>query len=277
MAGFPEIIENFCPCFGIFAIMLKSLIFLLLFILMGLVSTAQHPQVPILCYHQIRNWKAKDSQTDKAYIIPPSAFNAQMKMLSDSGYHSILPDELHDYLTIGKPLPSKPIMLTFDDSNADQFTAARPVLIKYHFKAVYFIISGKIGTHKWFMNSRQVRQLSDEGNMIGCHTRDHTDFRKLKGAEWQVQIADSKHELEGITGKPASYFAFPFGEWNRAGLPKLHRLGFKAAFALEQPRDSMDPVMTIRRIITPGYWSPQTLDQHIKRDFGRFNPTTYSK
>lgn len=245
--------------------------------LSGLVSTAQQPQVPILCYHQVRNWKAKDSKRDKAYIIPPSSFSAQMKMLSDSGYHPILPDALHDYLTTGKPLPSKPIMLTFDDTNADQFTAARPVLMKYRFKAVYFIISGKIGTHKWFMNSGQIKQLSDEGNVIGCHTRDHTDFRKLKGAEWQVQIANSKHELEGITGKPASYFAFPFGEWNRRGLPELRRFGFKAAFALEQPRDSTDPVMTIRRIITPGYWSPLTLDQHIKRDFGRFNPLSYSK
>ena len=241
----------------------------MLFFLPGSVATAQYRQVPILCYHQVRYWKTKDSRRDKAYIIPPAAFEAQMKMLSDSGYHAILPDELYDYLKTGKPLPAKPVMLTFDDTNADQFTAARPVLIKYGFKGVFFIITGKIGTHNWFMNTRQIKQLSNEGNVIGCHTRDHTDFRHLKAAEWQIQVADSKHEHELITGKPVGYFAFPFGEWNREGLPELHRVGFKAAFALEQPRDATYPLMTIRRIITPGYWSPQELDRHIKRDFRR--------
>ena len=42
-------------------------------------------------------------------------------MLADSGYHTILPDQLYDYLTKGTPLPSKPIMLTFDDTDLDQF------------------------------------------------------------------------------------------------------------------------------------------------------------
>jgi peptidoglycan/xylan/chitin deacetylase (PgdA/CDA1 family) len=225
-------------------------------------------QMPILCYHQIRDWKTKDSKADKAYIIPPAAFDAQMKMLSDRGYHTILPDQLYDYLTTGKALPSKPIMLTFDDTNADQFTAARPVLLKYHFKAVYFIITGKIGTHKWFMNRQQIKQLSDEGNVIGCHSRNHNDFRKLKGADWQVQIAGSKHVLETITGKPVAYFAFPYGSWYKPGLPELHRLGFKAAFALEQPRDPQDPMMTIRRLIASGYWDAKTPECHIRRDFG---------
>ena len=51
-------------------------------------------QVPILCYHQIRDWKASDSQSAKDYIAPVNTFKAQIKMLADSGYHSILPDQL---------------------------------------------------------------------------------------------------------------------------------------------------------------------------------------
>ena len=64
-------------------------------------------QVPILCYHQIRDWKPTDKKVDKDYIIPPAAFKAHMKMLADSGYHTILPDQLYDYLTKGTALPSK--------------------------------------------------------------------------------------------------------------------------------------------------------------------------
>src|SRR5688572_24980482 len=65
-------------------------------------------QVPILCYHQVRNWKSSDSKSAKDYIVPVAVFKQHIKMLRDSGYHTILPDQLYDYLTKGTPLPSKP-------------------------------------------------------------------------------------------------------------------------------------------------------------------------
>ncbi len=229
-------------------------------------------QVPILCYHQIRNWRASDKQVDKDYIIPPATFKAHIKMLADSGYHTILPDELYDYLTKGTPLPAKPIMLTFDDADGDQFTEARPELMKYGFKAVYFITFYNIAKNKYYMSRSEVKQLSDEGNVIANHTRDHTNFKKYRSVDWEEQIAVPNKKLELLTGKPVKYFGFPFGEWNSAGLPKLHELGFKAAFQLSLPRDQNDPLMTIRRILGCGYWSAQTLDYNIKHDFGRLNP-----
>ena len=85
-------------------------------------------QVPVLCYHQIRDWRPKDSKVAKDYIIPVASFKAHMKMLADSGYHTILPDQLYNYLTKGTALPTKPIMLTFDDTDLDQFTVGRPEL-----------------------------------------------------------------------------------------------------------------------------------------------------
>jgi len=226
-------------------------------------------QVPILCYHQIRNWRASDKQVDKDYIIPPTTFKDHMKMLADSGYHTILPDELYDYLTKGTPLPPKPIMLTFDDTDGDQFEVARPELVKYGFKGVYFIVTTNIGKNKHYMDRAQIKQLSDEGNVIACHTQDHTNFKKYRGNDWETQIDKPTKKLEAITGKPVQYFAFPFGEWNSQGLPELHKRGFKAAFQLTEPRDPHDPIMTIRRLLGCGYWSAKTLDYNIKHDFGR--------
>src|SRR5882672_7067427 len=48
-------------------------------------------QVPILCYHQVRDWKPTDSKMAKDYIMPPANLRAQLQMLADSGYHTILP------------------------------------------------------------------------------------------------------------------------------------------------------------------------------------------
>ncbi len=190
-------------------------------------------------------------------------------MLADSGYHTILPDELYSYLNKGTPLPQKSIMLTFDDTDADQFNVARPELQKYGFKGVYFIVFNNIAKNKGFMNRGQVRQLSNEGNIIACHTLTHTNFKKLKGAQLNQELDVPTQKLELLTGKPVKYFAYPYGLWNHAHLPELHKRGFLAAFQLDQPRDQEDPIITIRRVIDCGYWSTQTLSYNIKYGFGK--------
>lgn len=242
--------------------------FIALTCLLYLHASAQR-QVPILCYHQIRDWRPADRKIDKDYIIPPANFKAHMKMLADSGYHTILPDQLYDYLTKGLPLPAKSIMLTFDDTDADQFNQARPELLKYGFKGVYFIVWNNIAKNKGYMSRAQVRQLAVEGNVIACHTLTHRSFNRLKAADWEIEINAPTKKLELLTGKPVLYFAFPYGQWNAKGLPGLHQQGFKAAFQLDQPRDPADPLMTIRRVIDCGYWTTNKLDYMIKHGFGQ--------
>jgi len=226
-------------------------------------------QVPVLCYHQIRNWRASDKQVDKDYIIPLATFKAHMKMLADSGYHTILPDELYEYLTKGTALPAKPIMLTFDDTDGDQFEVARPELMKYNFKGVYFIVNTNLDKNWHYMGRKQIKQLADEGNIIASHTQDHVNFKKLEGTAWETEVIKPTKKLETITGKPVKYFAYPYGLWNSKNLPELHKLGFLAAFQLSEPRDNNDAIMTIRRILDCGYWTATTLDYNIKHDFGQ--------
>ena len=145
------------------------------------------PQVPILCYHHIRDWRATDSKTAKDYIVPVDVFRSQMKSLADSGYHTILPDQLYSYLNEGTPLPEKPVMLTFDDTDLEQFTIAKPEMDRHGFKAVYFIMTVSLGRPN-YMNSAQVKQLSDEGNVIGSHTWDHHNVKQYVGDDWKVQV-----------------------------------------------------------------------------------------
>jgi peptidoglycan/xylan/chitin deacetylase (PgdA/CDA1 family) len=244
-------------------------------------------QVPILCYHHIRDWTAKDGKVDKDYICQVANFKAQMKMLSDSGYHTILPDQLYAYLTTGAALPNKPIMLTFDDTDLEQFTVADPELKKYHYKAVYFVMTVSLGRPR-YMSKEQVKKLSDEGNVIGSHTWDHHMVSKYShnstlkiigdkkhGSkvttkqidDWVIQIEKPTKTLEEITGKKIDYFAYPFGIWNKAALPEIKKHGFKAAFQLADKRDPVDPLMTIRRIIASGYWNAKTLSNAIRQSF----------
>ncbi|HEY8732987.1 MAG TPA: hypothetical protein VIL90_00365, partial [Puia sp.] len=106
-------------------------------------------QVPVLCYHQIRDWKPTDSKTSRTYIVPPAAFAAQMRMLADSGYHTITPDQLYAYLISNARLPAKPVMLSFDDTDLDQYTVAYPEMKKYGFKGVFFIMTVSLGRPRY--------------------------------------------------------------------------------------------------------------------------------
>ncbi len=223
-------------------------------------------QVPILCYHQVRDWRPTDSKTSKAYIIPEAAFRAQIKMLADSGYHTISPDQLYAYLTTGAALPSKPIMLTFDDTDGPQFTFAKPEIEKYGFKAMFFIMTVSLG-RPHYMSKEQVKALSDAGHYIGSHTWDHHNVKLYKGNDWVIQIEKPTKTLEAITGKPIRYFAYPFGLWSHDIIAPLKQRGFIAAFQLGTKRDEQEPLYTIRRIIVPGSWSPATLSREIKVDF----------
>ncbi len=227
------------------------------------------PQVPVLCYHQIRDWRPRDSRTAKDYIMPPAIFGQQMQMLADSGYHAILPDQLYAYLTTGAPLPPKPVMLTFDDGDLDQYETALPILEQHGFKATFFIMTVAIGRRgkQPYMDKTQIKDLADRGHVIGAHTWDHHNVKKFAGDDWKTQIDEPNAKLESITGKPVRYFAFPFGLWNQQALPELEKRGYAAAFTLADGRDEQMPLYTIRRIIAGGQWNAQTMYRNMTGSF----------
>ncbi len=228
-------------------------------------------EVPVLCYHQIRNNIASDSKRAHDDIIAPQKFREHMKMLADSGYHTILPDQLYNYLVYGAKLPEKPIMITFDDTDEDQFTVGNSTLKKYGFKGVYFIMTVSIGRKGRinYMTKAQIKQLSDEGNTIASHTYDHKNFAQFTDADWTTQIDEPTKKLEEITGKKVEYFAFPYGVYKSSTLHKLKEHGFKAAFILSTARDENYPLYTIRRIIDPGRYTAKNLYYSINKSFNK--------
>ena len=145
-------------------------------------------------------------------------FKAHLKILADSGYHTILPDQLYNYLAFGAALPSKPVMLTYDDTDIDQYTVAFPEMKKYGFKGVFFIMTITINRAR-YMSEQQIKELSDSGNVIAGHTWDHHMVTKYQPATWDTQLVIPQKRLEAITGKPITYFAYPFGLWNKEAFP----------------------------------------------------------
>lgn len=218
-------------------------------------------QVPVLCYHRFEYGRTDD------YNVTPAQFDAQMKILKDSGYQSILPDQLYDYLVYNKPIPEKPFMVTFDDNRLEHITVANEVLKKYGFKGVYFIMTITIGK-KNYMNREQIAQLAAEGNTVGNHTYDHHKVTAYNDEDWQKQIVEANQTISEITGQPVTYFAYPFGIVNHTAAQELSK-HYKMSFILSTPRDSLVPLQTVRRMIVAHKWTPQGMLKVMNSTFSK--------
>jgi peptidoglycan/xylan/chitin deacetylase (PgdA/CDA1 family) len=218
-------------------------------------------QVPILCYHNIRG-----TTRGQAYTVPVAAFKDQMKLLADSGYHSVLPDQVYNYLAYGDSLPSKPVMITFDDTDLDQFEIGATEMEKFGFRGVFFIMRISIGKPR-YMSREQIRSLADKGHVIASHTWDHHKVTGYKEEDWEKQLVETNHKLEEITGKQIQYFAYPFGLWKPFVIPELQKRNIKAAFQLSAKMDSLQPLYTIRRMIVHGDWDGKRMHKWMIANF----------
>ena len=216
-------------------------------------------QVPVLCYHRISDGNKGD------YTVSPATFSAHMKVLADSGYHSVSPAQLYDYLVYNKTLPEKPFVVTFDDSRVEHRTIAAPVLEKYGFRGAFFIMTITYNK-KNYMTKDRIAELAKAGHTVGLHSWDHTMVTKYKEpADWQKQVVEPKKILEGIVGKPVEYWAYPNGVYDHKGAVELSKY-FKIAFSLATKRDSIQPLQSVRRIIVPEC-TPQGLLKSMRRSF----------
>ncbi|WP_170124332.1 polysaccharide deacetylase family protein [Breznakibacter xylanolyticus] len=154
------------------------------------------PQVPVLCYHRIENG------TKANYKVSQATFEAHIKMLYDSGYYAITPIELYDYRVNREPLPSKPVMLTFDDSRVAHYTIAAPILEQYGFRGVFFIMTITCDKPNYLSKS-QITQLAQRGHIIGLHSWDHTMATQyLTANDWLKQVVEPQKMLQELTGQP---------------------------------------------------------------------------
>ncbi len=94
--------------------------------------------VPVLCFHQLREFRPDDSAYARTMITPPQVFTAQMQALRDGGYTPITATALVDHLQVGTALPQHPVLLTFDDGSATHHSVALPVLADLGFAGTFF-------------------------------------------------------------------------------------------------------------------------------------------
>lgn len=249
-----------------FQLMLTALLFWLASPALAQQKWVAGAEVPVVCYHQVRHYTSKDGNEARTYTVTPENFSAHMKMLYDSGYHSILPDDLYYWHTLGKPLPNKPVLITFDDNTLSQYLNAVPVLENYGYRAVFFVMTVSLNKPN-YLTVLQLQALQQKGHVIAAHTWDHKNMRHYADADWKIQLDDSFKTLASITGQPVNYFSYPFGVWSQKGIGELQKRGIKLAFTLNTAGDTANPLLTTRRLLVTGQLSAKNLWQKMQATF----------
>jgi peptidoglycan/xylan/chitin deacetylase (PgdA/CDA1 family) len=182
--------------------------------------------VPILLYHHV-GFSLKDEQV---YYVSPETFDQQMNLLYQWGYRTIPVELLTRAITQGAELPPKPIILTFDDGSETTYATALPIMQRYGFTGVSYIVRNYVGiTH--YMTAEQIRQLYAAGWEIGSHGLSHTDLT-LRPDRQEDEIVQSRRQLESLLGVPVLSFAYPFGAYDESSLGYVHLAGYIAAMGL---------------------------------------------
>jgi peptidoglycan/xylan/chitin deacetylase (PgdA/CDA1 family) len=187
--------------------------------------------VPVLVYHRVGPLPEARTQTADALTVEPRIFAAQMGWLVKHGFHAITNRQLLRLLDLGKPLPNRPVLITFDDGYADVLHDAEPVLHRLHWPATAFVITDRVsGPDPSFLTWRQLRDLERDGFTIGSHTVHHLDLRRLSPLQVWFELLHSRETLERNLGRPVHSFAYPYGAEDPDVVKDVRSAGYALAF-----------------------------------------------
>lgn len=180
--------------------------------------------IPVLYYHSISYEKGNELR------IPKEKFRQQMQYLKDNGYITLTLDEFYSFLVNNSPVPTKSVIITFDDGYKDNYENAFPVLKEFGFKATIFVITSTIDNEKNFLTSTELKQMQNNGIDIESHTVNHDKLCNLTYDNQVKTLKDSKEFLEKLLHKDVKYIAYPYGKWNEDTLKAVKSVGYDMAF-----------------------------------------------
>ncbi|GKQ98153.1 protein WavL [Aeromonas hydrophila] len=218
-------------------------------------------EMPVIMYHRFIEHDSEKGV--HGTWMPIAMFEKHLRLLKWLGYETLTFRDLADKgfihrLQYGK----KYLMITADDGYQDNLTRMLPLLEKYGYKAVVYVVTGE-GYNRWdveqasnpdtrvdLMNGEQLKALAASGHVeIGGHTLTHPRLSKLAPEQQAYEIQENKRQLEALLGHPLLSFAYPYGDMDESAKAQAMAAGYRFAVATNSgPRAMHQDPFRIRRI-----------------------------
>lgn len=187
-------------------------------------------KVPILMYHYISVPPADADIYRQDLSVTPEKFRAQMQYLAENGYTTIDLYDLSLAILGKKELPTKPVILTFDDGYADNYLNAFPVLQEYGFTGTFFVVTEFIDQNReGYMTWEMAKEMAAAGNRIEPHSRTHPDLRGQPREKLIWEILGPQETIAYHLGYKPQFFNYPAGRYDEAVIQILQELNFWGA------------------------------------------------
>ena len=174
--------------------------------------------LPILMYHRVASTGAAATAR---WRVAPDEFERQIAYLTDAGFRSVSLEEWRGAARLRRPLPGRGVVLTFDDAYEDFARDAWPVLERYGFGAIVFVVSGHVGgTPVWdaaygesapLLDWGAVRELAGRGVEFGSHSVSHAPLTQLSVEDIALECLRSRVAIEAELGRPVTALSYPHG------------------------------------------------------------------
>lgn len=236
----------------------------------GHLPVAATYELPILMYHSV----APDGPSGFArYRVSPAALEAQLRYLRDAGFRSVTLDEWRRAKEAWTPLDGRAVMLTFDDGYRDFADHAWPLLKRFGFGALVFLVTDSVGgTSAWaaeygepvpLLDWDTVRRLQSEGTQFGSHAATHRFLTGASPAEVASEAARSRVALARELGREVDAIAYPHGAEDPAIQHLVGACGYTYGLSCRAGRSRFtDPLLALHRIEVKGN---DTLHDFISR------------
>jgi len=234
----------------------------------ALADTAE--RLTVLSYHEVAD---PGDALNTIYAVAPSMFVRQIEWLRDNGYHFVTVDDLLADETGKRPLPSKAVLLTFDDGYRSMYEHAWPVLKTWKIPSVVAVVGsweddgaqvdfdGKIIPREKLMSWRDLRELADSGLVeVASHSFDlHRgipanpqgnsqpagvtrrwlgptqgyETEKAYRKRVETDLARSSADISKHVGRAPRIIAWPYGRYNRELREAAARHGMTIGLTLD--------------------------------------------
>lgn len=222
---------------------------------------ASTDRLPILMYHRIT---ARGGDPRLApFRLSPESFEQQLRYLADTGHRSVDLEEWRMALERKRPIPGRGVVLTFDDGDAEFAQIAWPLLQRYGFRPIVFVVAGCIGgTNVWdaafgdpspCLDWPDIKRLQSEGVIIGSHSETHPALTGLTNADIVREATRSRRILEAGLGSRVDAFAYPYGAVDPAVAQLVGACGYTFGLTCRTGRSTLvDTALALPRIEVSG-------------------------
>jgi biofilm PGA synthesis lipoprotein PgaB len=195
---------------------------------------AHSPYVAVIVWHDVV--PSKEVWFDTTL----DTFRTQLEEIRRGGYHVVTLEALRRHLERGAPLPSRPLVLTFDDDGHGIYENAYPLLARYRFPATLFVHTNYVGrtTHSKRHNTwAQLQAMSRSGLItIQSQTANHPpDLRALSDADVRHELTLSRASLIYHLGRDHRIYALVYPEDNYDA--RVERLAYENGYELAFTED----------------------------------------